>query len=140
MIDEERSDCASCPFEPIDERPEVDAIVRKARAAGIDCAQWQAGCAETIFATAVDGAATQGFLLVSPAGRKKRISSILTKGGIADAWSGDPESRCFAYPGPISTASWRTTWRSASRKGNRRRPACSRLPRRSAAPTGNLRA
>jgi hypothetical protein len=32
-------------------------------------------------------------LLVSPAGRKKRLSSILTKGGIADAWSGEPEPR-----------------------------------------------
>jgi hypothetical protein len=33
-------------------------------------------------------------LLVSAAGRKKkRISSILTKDGIADAWSGEPESR-----------------------------------------------
>jgi hypothetical protein len=31
-------------------------------------------------------------LLVSLAGRKKRISSILTKGGVADAWSGEPES------------------------------------------------
>ena len=80
-------------WRPEDERTEVDAIIRKARAAGIDCAQWEAGKAETILATAVDGAATQGFLLVSPAGRKKRISSILTKGGIADAWSGEPESR-----------------------------------------------
>lgn len=42
---------------------------------------------------AVDGATAQGFLLISPAGRKKRISSVLTKGGIADAWSGEPESR-----------------------------------------------
>src|SRR5207245_11583005 len=48
-----------------------------ARAAGVDCAQWEAGGTETILATAIDGAATQGFLLVSPAGRKKRISSIL---------------------------------------------------------------
>ena len=30
---------------------------------------------------------------MSPAGRKKQISSILTKGGIADAWSGEPETR-----------------------------------------------
>jgi hypothetical protein len=75
------------------ERAEVDAIVRKARAAGTDCAQWEAGNAETILATAIDGAATQGFLLVSPVGWKKRISSILTKSGIADAWSGEPESR-----------------------------------------------
>ena len=80
-------------WRPENERTEVDAIVRKARAAGIDCAQWGAGSAETILATAVDGAATQGFLLVSTAGRKKRISSILTKSGIADAWSGEPESR-----------------------------------------------
>ncbi len=79
-------------WRPEKERTEVDAIVRKARAAGIDCAQWEACSAETIFATAIDGAGAQGFLLVSPAGRKKRLSSILTKGGIADAWSGEPES------------------------------------------------
>jgi hypothetical protein len=75
------------------ERAEVDAIVRKARAAGLDCAQWEAGNAEKILASSIDGAATQGFLLVSAVGRKKRISSILTKGGIADAWTGEPESR-----------------------------------------------
>jgi hypothetical protein len=80
-------------WRPENERVEIDGIVRKARASGIDCAQWEAGGAEVILATAIDGAATQGFLLVSPAGRKKRISSILTKGGIADAWSGEPESR-----------------------------------------------
>jgi hypothetical protein len=80
-------------WRPENERAEVDGIVRKARAAGVDCAQWEAGSTETILATAIDGAATQGFLLVSPAGRKKRISSILTKGGVVDAWSGEPESR-----------------------------------------------
>jgi hypothetical protein len=80
-------------WRPENERAEVDGIVRKARAAGVDCAQWEAGSTETILATAIDGAATQGFLLVSPAGRKKRISSILTKDGVADAWSGEPESR-----------------------------------------------
>jgi hypothetical protein len=79
-------------WRPENERAEVDGIVRKARAAAVDCAQWEAGSTETILATAIDGAATQGFLLVSPAGRKKRISSILTKGGVADAWSGEPES------------------------------------------------
>ena len=80
-------------WRPENERAQVDAIVRKARAAGIVCAQWEAGSAETIRATSIDGAAAQGFLLVSPAGRKKRISSILTKGGVTDAWSGEPESR-----------------------------------------------
>jgi hypothetical protein len=80
-------------WRPENERAEVDGIVRKARAAGVDCAQWEVGSTERILATAIDGAATQGFLLVSPAGRKKRISSILTKGGVADAWSSEPESR-----------------------------------------------
>jgi hypothetical protein len=80
-------------WRPENERAEVDAVVRKARAAGIDCAPWEAGSIEAIVATAVDGATAQGFLLISPAGRKKRISSVLTKGGIADAWSGEPESR-----------------------------------------------
>ena len=80
-------------WRPENERAEVDAVIRKARAAGIDCAPWGAGSIETIVATSVDGATAQGFLLISPAGRKKRISSVLTKGGIADAWSGEPESR-----------------------------------------------
>ncbi|MFB9264611.1 hypothetical protein ACFFWD_15760 [Bradyrhizobium erythrophlei] len=80
-------------WRPGAERAEVDAVIRRARAAGIDCAQWEAGSIESVVATAIDGATTQGFLLVSPAGRKKRISSVLTKDGIADAWSGEPESR-----------------------------------------------
>jgi hypothetical protein len=80
-------------WRPENERAEIDAIIRKARAAGIDCAQWDMGSIERIVATAIDGAATQGFLLVCPAGRKKRLSSLLTKVGIVDAWSGEPESR-----------------------------------------------
>jgi hypothetical protein len=80
-------------WRPENERGEVDAVIRKARAAGIDCAPWEAGSIESIVATAIDGATTQGFLVLSPVGRKKRISSILTKAGIADAWSGEPESR-----------------------------------------------
>jgi hypothetical protein len=80
-------------WRPENERAEVDAIIRKARAAGIDCAPWEAGSIEAIVATAVDGATAQGFLLISPVGRKKRISSVLIKDGIADAWSGEPESR-----------------------------------------------
>jgi hypothetical protein len=80
-------------WRPENERAEVDAIIRKARAAGIDCAPWEAGSIEAIVATAVDGATAQGFLLISPVGRKRRISSLLIKGGIADAWSGEPESR-----------------------------------------------
>jgi hypothetical protein len=80
-------------WRPENERAEVDAVIRKARAAGIDCAPWAAGSIEAIVSTAIDGATAQGFLLISPVGRKKRISSLLIKGGIADAWSGEPESR-----------------------------------------------
>jgi hypothetical protein len=80
-------------WRPENERGEVDAIIRSARAAGIDCAQWEAGSIEEIFATAIDGSGSQAFLMISPARRKKRVSSILTKGGIADAWCGEPESR-----------------------------------------------
>ncbi len=80
-------------WRPEDERAEVDAVIRKARAAGIDCARWEAGGIEPIVASAIDGSAAQGFLLVSPAGRKRRLSSVLTKGGIADAWSSEPQSR-----------------------------------------------
>jgi hypothetical protein len=80
-------------WRPENERSEVDAVIRAARAAGIDCAQWEAESVEAILASAIDGVAAQGFLIISPAGRKKRVSSILTKNGIADAWSGEPESR-----------------------------------------------
>ena len=80
-------------WRPKDECAELDTIIRSARTAGIAYAGWEAGSAETIIGTAVDGAATQAFLLISPAGHKKRISSILTKGHIADAFSGEPETK-----------------------------------------------
>src|SRR6266702_771234 len=44
------------------------------------------------------------------------------------------------YPVRISTAPWRTDWRSASRRETHRRSACSRSPRRSAVPIGSPRA
>jgi len=47
----------------------------------------------TAYTHHVESAATQAFLLISPAGHKKRISSILTKGHIADAFSGEPETK-----------------------------------------------
>jgi len=79
-------------WRPKKERASVDAIIRRARAVGIDCAQWPAGAAEMIGATAIDGSLAQAFLLLSPAGKKKIVSSILTKGRIADAWCNEPES------------------------------------------------
>jgi hypothetical protein len=79
-------------WRPEGERAEVDAIVREARTASVGCARWDAGGVDKLAATMIDGAMSQGLVLVSPAGRKKkRLSSILLKGGIADAWSGEPE-------------------------------------------------
>jgi hypothetical protein len=80
-------------WRPENERADVDAIIRKARAEGVGCAPWDAGSMEAIVATAIDGAMAQAFLLISPAGRKKRLSSILVKDGIADAFSGEQETR-----------------------------------------------
>ena len=81
-------------WRPENERAQVDAVIRKARSAGIACAQWDAGSIDTAVATAIDGSGAQVLLLMSPAGGKKmRASSILTKGGIADAWSTEPGSR-----------------------------------------------
>jgi hypothetical protein len=80
-------------WRPESERAEVDAVIRNARGGAIECAQWEAGSIETIIATAIDGATAQGFVLLSPTGRKKQLSLILTKAGIAEAWSGEPVSR-----------------------------------------------
>jgi hypothetical protein len=79
-------------WRPENERAAIDAIVRKARAAGIDCAPWEAGGVETILASCIDGSGAQGFFLMSATGRKMRVSTILTKRGIADASTGEPES------------------------------------------------
>jgi hypothetical protein len=79
-------------WRPESERAQVDAVIRKARSAGIECAQWEAGGAEDIIGTALDGGGAQVFMLVSPAGRKKRLSSILTKDGIEDGGCHEPQS------------------------------------------------
>jgi hypothetical protein len=80
-------------WHPEEERPLVDAIIRSARAKGIDCAPPQEGITETILASGIDGSGAQGFFIVSPAGRRKRLSSVLLKNGVRDAWTGPPERR-----------------------------------------------
>lgn len=73
----------------------VDQVVRAARAGGVDCAPHAPAQAATIQATGLDGAGAQGFLIVSPEGKKWRLSSILTKRGkgILEAWCGEPQSK-----------------------------------------------
>jgi hypothetical protein len=80
-------------WRPEHELPYVDAVIRKSSAASIAGIQWDTDGVETIVATTIDGAMAQGFLMASPAGRRKRLSSVLTKGGVAAAWSGAPEPR-----------------------------------------------
>lgn len=79
-----------CP-EP--DRSPIDAIVREARARGTECASWPQGSADSIHATCIDGSGMQGFVIVSPAGRRKRMSSVLLRNGVRDAWTGAPETR-----------------------------------------------
>ena len=76
-------------WRPDQERTAIDALIRHAREAGVEAAPWPAGSVEGILASAIDGATSQGIVVVSPSGRKKRISSILVKNGIADAFVGD---------------------------------------------------
>jgi hypothetical protein len=80
-------------WHPEAERPLVDAVIRSARAKGIGCATPQEGITETILASGIDGSGAQGFFIVSPAGRRKRLSSVLLKNGVRDAWTGPPERR-----------------------------------------------
>jgi hypothetical protein len=80
-------------WRPEQERAALDAIVRGARAAGVDCVPWATGDVEAILASSIDGSASQGLLMVSPVGRQARLSSILMKNGVADAFSGEPEPR-----------------------------------------------
>jgi hypothetical protein len=78
---------------PEKERPAVDAIIRAVRAKGVDCAAWPQGGVGTIHASGIDGSGAQGFLIVSPVGRKVQISSVLLKRGVSDAWSASPASK-----------------------------------------------
>jgi hypothetical protein len=80
-------------WRPEAERPQIDKIVRTARAKGIECAAWDAGGAEQILSSGLDGSFAQTCLIVSPAGQRKRLSSILCKRGLRDALCAPPESK-----------------------------------------------
>lgn len=81
---------------PEEERATVDKIVKTARRKGVEPASWQSGEAIEAHSSAIDGSGAQGFLIISKAGRKYRLSSILTRlrSGVVDAWSSkEPESK-----------------------------------------------
>jgi hypothetical protein len=77
---------------PEDLRGRIDGVVRTARAAGIACASWTDVHVDQIQASGVDGSGAQTVLLVSPDGRRKRLTSILFKCGVREAWSAPPQS------------------------------------------------
>ena len=62
-----------------------------------------------------DGSGAQGFLIVSPAGQKVQISSILLKNGIRDAWSAPPGSK-REVQSTLALAARETSMRPVSRK------------------------
>jgi hypothetical protein len=77
-------------WRPQAERGEIDKLVRAARAAGIDCAAWEAGSEKELLSSALDGSGAQTLLAVSVAGRRMIVSSILCKHGLRDAWCTPP--------------------------------------------------
>jgi hypothetical protein len=80
---------------PEDERQLIDRAVREARRKGIDCAPWNPVGSVEIHSSGIDGSGAQGFLIVSPEGRRRRLSSLLLKQavGVIDAWTGDTTSK-----------------------------------------------
>ena len=80
---------------PEADRHLIDQAVRAARSHGVDCAAWPPGDTGDIQASAIDGSGAQGFMIVTPAARRQRLSSVMARHGtgIIDAWSGEPETR-----------------------------------------------
>lgn len=78
------------------ERPRLDQVVRAARTKGVECASWEPAPATlTVYASLIDGSGAQGFLIVTPAGRRQRLTSVLIKHGVGilDAWAGEPDTK-----------------------------------------------
>ena len=73
---------------PEADRHLIDQAVRAARGHGVDCAAWQPADISDIQSSAIDGSGAQGFLIVTPAARRQRISSVMARHGtgIIDAW------------------------------------------------------
>jgi hypothetical protein len=80
---------------PENEHHFIDQVVRTARAAGVECAAYAPAQSMTIQSYGCDGAGAEGFLIVTPDGKRWRVSSVLVKRttGIQDAWRGEPEHK-----------------------------------------------
>jgi hypothetical protein len=74
---------------PEEERHLIDQVVRAARTKGISCAAWEPRTITRLTASAIDGSGAQMVVMLSPDGKRQRVSTILLKEGkgVADAWS-----------------------------------------------------
>lgn len=73
-------------------RADMDRTIADARRAGVQCAQLQGAEISEILASPVDGAAAQGFWIISRRNGQQVVASILVKlsEGIIDAWVTPP--------------------------------------------------
>ena len=79
-------------WRPERERADVDAIIQKARAAGVACAAWAKGSVDKLKSSPTDGSGTQLLLAISPVDRKtQRIATIFTRDGISEAMTSEPQ-------------------------------------------------
>jgi hypothetical protein len=75
---------------PTADRPAVDAMVRKARMAGVEIGSWPAPPADIeYYATMIDGSGAQSILAVSRFGKKGLFGGLLLRhgDGVVDAWA-----------------------------------------------------
>ena len=74
---------------PETDRPAVDRIIRKARASGVECAQWPQTGELTLQASAIDGSGAQSIIGAIRSGRKGVVAGLLLKQGfgIRDTWT-----------------------------------------------------
>lgn len=79
-------------WRPERERAGIDAIIHKARAAGVSCASWPKGTVDELKCSAIDGSGAQLLLAISPVDRKtKRMSTIFIRTGISEAMATQPQ-------------------------------------------------
>lgn len=74
---------------PEEERHLIDQVVRAARTKGVSCAAWEPRTITRLTASAIDGSGAQMVVMLSPDGKRQRVSTVLLKEGkgVADAWS-----------------------------------------------------
>jgi hypothetical protein len=73
---------------PAPERDAVDRAIRKARAGGVTCAQWDATAPTIILGSTIDGAGTQSLIMTRTSGKSGLFAGLLLKlgFGVRDTW------------------------------------------------------